>query len=74
MNVMKFYNEDIGLAKTIRYDSELNRTHVMYRTIDGGNSWTDFILDSDTDIRGSDIEFMPDDPSHVWLLIFRFIF
>ena len=72
IRVMKFYNEDIGLVITSRYDSVQNRTPVMYRTIDGGNSWTDYIMDFD--VSGSDIEFMPDDPSHVWLLDFRGLF
>lgn len=55
--VLKFYNEDIGI---------IANWNKIYRTLDGGNNWTQ--TDSLERGWGIDIEFAQNDPSKVWLL------
>jgi photosystem II stability/assembly factor-like uncharacterized protein len=63
--VLKFYNEDIGLMKAGECTGG-TCTPGLYRTIDGGNSWELFgPLSSDW---GNDIEFIPGNPSKIWLI------
>ncbi len=54
--VLKFFNEDIGI---VLYHNKI------YRTTDGSNSWT--TIDTPHIGWGIDIEFAPDDPSKVWI-------
>jgi photosystem II stability/assembly factor-like uncharacterized protein len=54
-NVLKAYNENIFIA-------EYN--NLVYRTIDGGQSWESSQFDSL--FWGNDLEFIPDNPAKVW--------
>ncbi len=58
MQVLKFYNEDIGFV--IKGEQEI------YRTLDGGESWETFTTPHSG--WGMDIEFDSNDPGNVWIL------
>ena len=60
MQVLKFYDEQIGLA----YNSMDTATKV-YRTLDGGTTWEHFAISATG--WGNDIEFVPGNPARVWL-------
>jgi len=60
--VLKFYNESIGLAATV---IETPGVPGMYRTTNGGASWEPMKV-SDEKGWGNDIEFVPGDPAKVW--------
>jgi photosystem II stability/assembly factor-like uncharacterized protein len=63
--VLKFYNEDIGLLKAGECAGG-TCTPGLYRTINGGDTWELFgPLGSDW---GNDIEFLPGNPSKIWLI------
>ena len=63
--VVKFYNEKIGIIKSGQCFGNICTSEV-HRTTDGGLSWE--ITSSDTSIGwGQDIEFIPGNPSNVWL-------
>jgi photosystem II stability/assembly factor-like uncharacterized protein len=55
--VTKFYDNDLGLA--------ISLNHLGYRTTDGGSTWLSFA--SPHAEYGSDIEFVPGNPSQVWM-------
>jgi photosystem II stability/assembly factor-like uncharacterized protein len=55
--VIKFYDHDLGLA--------ISLNHLGYRTTDGGSTWLSFA--SPHAEYGSDIEFVPGNPSEVWM-------
>lgn len=58
-NVLKFYDRDYGFLAAVPN---------LYRTTDGGNSWTDFPLtQSPHDYPARDIEFVPDHPELLWI-------
>jgi len=63
IQVMKFYNEDIGLVKWARNDNG-NFSSIITRTLDGGETWEDFEIAAPG--WGNDFEFLPNDPSKVW--------
>ncbi len=56
--VIRFYDENIGLG-THPYNKP------VWRTLDGGNTWESFPIDSH-DGWPNDIEFFPDDPAKVF--------
>lgn len=56
---VKFYNEDIGLIGRVATDQNI------YRTIDGGITWELFTYSPSRVVE--DIEFLPGNPSKVWL-------
>ena len=58
--VLKFYDENFGLMYTVASNS------TVYRTTNGGESWTSSVIPSDKG-WGNDIEFLKNDPSKVWL-------
>jgi len=57
VNILKFYDENLGI---VAYGANI------YRTLDGGESWQ---AKNDTVVGGwgNDIEFLPNDPSKIWL-------
>ncbi len=59
--MLKFYDEDLGFA----YADKLPNQDELYRTIDGGKSWEK--MNIQTKSVHHDIEFIPGDPSKVWL-------
>ncbi len=63
-NILKFYNEDIGLLQGGECNDSINPN--MYLTIDGGQSW-EFIY-TDSMETAMDIEFIPGKPSDVWMI------
>lgn len=71
IQILKFYNENIGLAYDINHtlDSDFG---LIYRTIDGGDSWETISLASNG--RGEDFEFIPSDPSIVWFCDYYSLF
>ncbi len=58
VEVLKFYNKDIGLVK--------DNLGKIQRTFDGGLTWQQF--NNVPVAYGTDFEFLPDDPSSVWYL------
>jgi photosystem II stability/assembly factor-like uncharacterized protein len=55
--VIKFYDQNIGLAL---------QTYVgVFRTFNGGTTWDTTSIN--TNSYGSDIEFLPNDPSKIWI-------
>jgi photosystem II stability/assembly factor-like uncharacterized protein len=64
-HVLKFYNENIGLIKAGTCAGG-SCTPGMYRTTDGGINFEHFFIDNWD--WGMDIEFVPDNPAHVWAI------
>lgn len=64
-HVLKFYNENIGLIKAGTCVGG-TCTPGMYRTTDGGNNFEHSFIDNWD--WGMDIEFVPDNPAHVWAI------
>jgi len=63
--ILKFYNENIGIMKGENCPDTVCFPQI-YRTMDGGLTWE--MVATDSIGWGLDIEFIPDDPSKVWLL------
>lgn len=60
VDVVKFYNENIGLITASTADSGY-----VERTLDGGETWQRFEFPFEYNL-GSDFEFLPGNPAHVW--------
>lgn len=61
---LKFYDDQIGLAKGIWSEGASVYGQVIARTLDGGSSWEVF---SDSSMHwGNDFEFVPGNPAEVW--------
>jgi|WetSurMetagenome_2_1015567.scaffolds.fasta_scaffold01553_13 photosystem II stability/assembly factor-like uncharacterized protein len=63
--VLKFYDENLGIVKAGECAGG-TCTPGLYRTTDGGINWELFSLPNSD--YGNDIEFIPSDPSKVWLI------
>jgi photosystem II stability/assembly factor-like uncharacterized protein len=63
--VLKFYNENLGIIKGNNCFDTVYSPQI-YRTIDGGLNWE--MVATDSIGWGLDIEFIPNNPSSVWLL------
>jgi photosystem II stability/assembly factor-like uncharacterized protein len=57
IQVLKFYNQNIGLA--------IADEGSIFRTLDGSVSWQEYPTSHSG--WGNDIEFAPSDPAHVWM-------
>jgi len=57
VDIIKFYNEDIGLA---------TKGNSLFFTTDGGFTWKE--KESTSLDGGNDIEFLPNNPSYVWFV------
>jgi photosystem II stability/assembly factor-like uncharacterized protein len=64
VNMIKFYNENIGMFVTLNYIGD----NFIYRTYDGGNSWTKLSMVTNRNLH--DIEFLPGSFSNVWFTNF----
>ncbi|MFZ1289011.1 MAG: T9SS type A sorting domain-containing protein [Melioribacteraceae bacterium] len=64
VDILKFYDENIGIVKR-GLNENGNFYSVISRTTDGGINWQSFDIDSIG--WGNDFEFIPNDPSRVWL-------
>lgn len=62
-DLVKFYNENIGLAAFMKTPLP-DLKYGISRTTDGGNSWETFNITSTA--YPNDFEFIPGDPSKVW--------
>jgi len=60
--VIKFYDENLGIIKTF----DCSSTPGIHRTTDGGENWE--VMTTEIWEKGEDIEFIPDDPSKIWVL------
>lgn len=60
--VIKFYDENLGIVKTYACSS----TPGIYRTTNGGENWE--VMTNECWEYGEDIEFIPGDPSKVWIV------
>lgn len=69
-DLIKFYNENIGIAASINWDT--NKI-ILQKTIDGGNNWN--IINSDLEGTWiSDLEFLPNNPNKIWFVINQGLF
>ncbi|MDQ7818207.1 MAG: T9SS type A sorting domain-containing protein [Melioribacteraceae bacterium] len=59
--VVKFYNENYGLAYSVQSNSPKG---IIYKTTNGGNNWKE--IEIATTGWGNDIEFVPGRPEIVW--------
>jgi photosystem II stability/assembly factor-like uncharacterized protein len=66
-DVIKFYNEDLGLCKG-EYCPSSVCIEGFFRTLDGGTNW-EMIKPDNYMGYGMDIEFLPDNPSDVWFIV-----
>jgi len=66
--LLKFYNQSIGV--TFSFGS--NCTAKLNKTIDGGNTWETFSIN--TAGYPDDFEFIPGDPSKIWLVTLSGLF
>ena len=64
--LMKFYDKNIGLARTIKYIEPNSYVFQIQRTLDGGDSWQ--VFETDSTGWANDFEFIPGDPSKVWFV------
>jgi len=60
-NAVKFYDKDLGIVSAQKF---LPSRDAIYKTRDGGNTWQNY---GEVSGRIMDIEFMPGDPSKVWI-------
>lgn len=60
VNMIKFYNENIGMFVTLNFTGD----NFIYRTLDGGISWTKLPFVTNRNVH--DIEFLPGSFSNVW--------
>ncbi|MFZ1292553.1 MAG: T9SS type A sorting domain-containing protein [Melioribacteraceae bacterium] len=72
VQLLKFYNENIGLVRYVSNKLEGNQKYGMLRTLDGGDSWQNFVTDSTG--WANDIEFIPNNPAQVWFTDHRNLF
>jgi photosystem II stability/assembly factor-like uncharacterized protein len=63
--ILKFYDEDLGIVKGENCPDSICYPQI-YRTLNGGLTWE--MVETDSIGYGLDIEFIPDNPSNVWLL------
>ena len=71
IQILKFYDESIGLAYDINHTLDTD-FGLIFRTIDGGENWETISLASNG--RGQDFEFIPNDPSIVWFCDYYSLF
>ena len=71
IQILKFYDENIGLAYDINHTLDTD-FGLIFRTIDGGENWETISLASNG--RGQDFEFIPNDPSIVWFCDYYSLF
>ncbi|HSW53641.1 MAG TPA: T9SS type A sorting domain-containing protein [Ignavibacteriaceae bacterium] len=64
-HTLKFYDENIGIVKGESCPDSVCHPQI-YRTIDGGDTWE--LVSTDSIGWGMDIEFIPGNPTDVWMI------